>query len=223
MRTHGSKGFTLVELAVVLVIVGVLVTVVLIGRQLMDGARIRAIITEQEKYQPAIKAFLEKYREFPGDLSDAQSYWGSAVNGDGDEMVEWSTDESVQAWYQLEQANILTQGGMSGTATSHTAVVGTNVPRSALADNAGWYMDYTAGFGNHFGLGAQDTSGINDVAALSGIIAKDIDKKLDDSKANTGRVRGASGADCHSSGAYTLSGSSAGVAACTMQFLFVTE
>lgn len=223
MRKHTTKGFTLVELSIVLVIVGLLVTIILVSRNLMESARIRAVITEQEKYQPAIKAFLEKYRELPGDLSDAASYWGSAVNGDGDEHVEWSADEGVQAWYQLEQAAILTQGGMSGTATAQTAVVGTNVPRSALADNAGWYIDYTSGIGNHFGLGAQDASGINDVSVISGIMAKSVDEKLDDGTATTGRVRGSSGGDCHSSGAYILSGASAGVRACTMQFKFITE
>jgi prepilin-type N-terminal cleavage/methylation domain-containing protein len=78
------KGFTLVELAIVLVIIGLIVGGVLTGQDLMKGAGVRATIDQLGKYHTATAVFHDKYKSLPGDLGirDAQRF-GFEVAGRG--------------------------------------------------------------------------------------------------------------------------------------------
>lgn len=68
-------GFTLVELAVVLVVIGLLVGAVTVGKQLLDNAGRQAVIADIERYKNAIVLFKEKYKYLPGDFPYAEDYW----------------------------------------------------------------------------------------------------------------------------------------------------
>jgi len=59
------SGFTLIELSIVLVIIGLIVGGVLVGRDLISAASVRAQITQIEKYQQAVNAFRDKYGGVP--------------------------------------------------------------------------------------------------------------------------------------------------------------
>jgi len=90
-----TKGFTLIELSIVLVIVGLIAGGVLVGRDLIKSAEIRAQVSQIEQYNTAVRTFQLKYGGFPGDLSaDKVSAFGFTVvptrngtmgegNGDG--------------------------------------------------------------------------------------------------------------------------------------------
>lgn len=83
--TAKRHGFTLVELSVVLVIIGLIIGAVLLGRDLIKAAEIRAAISELANIQTALVMFEDKYKALPGDMSDATAYWpGVTSNGDGD-------------------------------------------------------------------------------------------------------------------------------------------
>lgn len=70
----GAKnGFTLIELSIVLVIIGLLVGGVLVGQDLIKAAEVRATITQIEKFNTAVNTFLGKYGELPGDMSAASA------------------------------------------------------------------------------------------------------------------------------------------------------
>lgn len=214
------RGFTLVELAIVLVMGALIVSGVLIGRDMVKNSRVVQLIKEQETWQSAITGFRERYEDLPGDMIDAESYWsGATANGNGNRQIVWAGGEGPQAWYQLEQAGYIPPLGMTGTATSDLAVVGTNVPRSDYRDGAGWYIhyDFSVG-GNHLGLGMGDASGLNDTAVIAATQAHRVDKKIDDGDPSNGHVRGAGGGSCISSGAYVLSGAGEDYV-CTMTFV----
>jgi prepilin-type N-terminal cleavage/methylation domain-containing protein len=78
------SAFTLVELSIVLVILGLLVGGVLAGQSLIRAAELRAVATEYRNYQTAFSAFKDKYFAFPGDMNNAVKFWGAAAGGTAD-------------------------------------------------------------------------------------------------------------------------------------------
>ena len=84
-----TEGFTLVELSIVLVIIGLIVGGVLVGQDLIAAARIRSQLSQIDKYNIAVNTFRLKYNVLPGDmLPDQASAFGffhrSGVHNDGD-------------------------------------------------------------------------------------------------------------------------------------------
>jgi len=96
MRSINPRSaFTLVELAIVLVIIGLIVGGVLVGQDLIQAARLRGIITEFEQYKTSVFVFKNKYDGYPGDLiRNKASQYGflnrisTDARGDGDGMIE---------------------------------------------------------------------------------------------------------------------------------------
>jgi len=90
-------GFTLIELSIVLVIIGLLVSGVLVGRDLIAAAELRSQISQIEGYNTAVRTFQLKYGGLPGDLSadkvDAFGFTatpyrnGTKGEGDGDGII----------------------------------------------------------------------------------------------------------------------------------------
>ena len=68
---YDKKGFTLIELSIVLVIIGLIAGGVLIGRDLINAAAIRAQISQIEKIQTAVNTFRGKFNALPGDMGTA--------------------------------------------------------------------------------------------------------------------------------------------------------
>lgn len=81
-----SKGFTLVELSIVLVILGLLVGGVLSGQSLIRAAELRSVTSQMDGYRVAINSFRDKYFALPGDMNNATRFWTSA-GGDGSNMT----------------------------------------------------------------------------------------------------------------------------------------
>lgn len=110
-----NKAFTLVELAIVIVIIGLLVGGVLQGQELIKQARLRDGIKKMYSVHSAYNTFRAKYNAIPGDFNRAVTMIGGAdtANGNGNNKVEWNTVEvpvtidNVQFWHHLQQAKIL--------------------------------------------------------------------------------------------------------------------
>ncbi len=68
MGTH-SKGFTLIEIAIVLVLIGLLLGGVLKGQELITSARVRNLISQQDGIKAAFFGFQDRYRALPGDYA----------------------------------------------------------------------------------------------------------------------------------------------------------
>jgi prepilin-type N-terminal cleavage/methylation domain-containing protein len=86
------SGFTLIELSIVLVIIGLIVGGILVGRDMVRSAEIRADVGEAEKINSAINAFKLKYNCLPGDCANATALFGIGPyghinNGDGNGLI----------------------------------------------------------------------------------------------------------------------------------------
>lgn len=78
VQNSKENGFTLVEMAIVLVVIGLLVGGILTARNLIRAAELNSLIFQVQKMQMAIKLFKERFKYMPGDLPMATKYWGAA-------------------------------------------------------------------------------------------------------------------------------------------------
>ncbi len=98
--SKNSNGFTLIELSIILVIIGLLVGGVLIGKDLMRAAELRALLSQKDKYVSAMNIFKQKYNAIPGDMpltmaaqfgmfTFDSSAWGAGTSyGNGDGQID---------------------------------------------------------------------------------------------------------------------------------------
>jgi hypothetical protein len=157
-------GFTLAELSLVLVIIGLIIGGIVVGRDLIDAAAIRAQITQIEKFNSAVNTFRGKYGYLPGDIPDpyASQYGfttrstyagmgdgngiiqGQAACQDGSEVIgSGNTGEVVIFWSDLTYANGMNINLIDGSYYVNNV---TNCPNPV------------SGFGN---LGTSDPNVIN--------------------------------------------------------------
>lgn len=158
-----KRGFTLVEISIVLVIIGLITAGILVGRTMLRSSEITSLITDSQRYINAVQSFQQKYGSLPGDMSNATSYWsnsgGSGVytttcyntgtptsvatcNGNGDGQINSTgsyANETLLAWKHMANGSFI-QGAFSGN-TSGQNVVGTNVPSSRV-NNTGFSLAY---------------------------------------------------------------------------------
>lgn len=122
-QRYNRHGFTLIELSIVLVIIGLIVGGVLVGRDLINAAAGRAQISQIQKYHQAVNTFRAKYGYLPGDMPTPQrnsfgmavdaSFYPGAPNGDGivgsGEMQTVYGGEYIQFWNDLATAGLVSR------------------------------------------------------------------------------------------------------------------
>lgn len=171
------RGFSLVELSIVLVILGLLTGGILSGQSLIRAAEIRSLATQYGQHVAAIHSFSDKYMALPGDMREATRFWGKdntncpghtgttaadgVCNGDGNGSVLLvtggagsTTQEAFQFWRHLAKAGLVegSYTGIAGAARSSESVFGVNVPHARIS-NAGWGVrDYGSTAAAHFAL-----------------------------------------------------------------------
>lgn len=206
-------GFSLVEVSIVLVVIGLLVGAVLAGQSLIHTAKLRNVVEDVTRFRQAITFFREQYAEYPGDMPIATQNWGAAdggdgagadcrntisttkttCNGDGDGKIETadaSSNEALRLWQHLVNAGLLENQFTGAFNASGNLEAGTNVPDARI--NGGVYEVYhqSSLFGRtgHLVKFAAISGNTADDAVISANDAFGMDEKYDDSKADSGAI-----------------------------------
>lgn len=116
-----KHGFTLVELSIVLVIIGLLVGGVTAGSSLIRSTELKSFADDVVEYELATAAFKLKYNALPGDINKASRYWpaecldngSNTCNGDGDGFIEATGNETGRYWQHLKLGEMINGKGAS--------------------------------------------------------------------------------------------------------------
>lgn len=191
MNRRHNQGFTLIEIAIVLVIIGLLLGGILKGQELIISARVRNLIAQQDGVKAAFFGFQDRFRAFPGDYTaattnivgvSAASVCGGPVvgNGNGNGRIETTNSENVLAWEHLSKAGFIT-----GTYTCLAA----EGPTTSPVNPYGVYMQVV--FDGIYGAGDTTTPSplrhnIKSGSQVPVEIIAEMDRKIDDGAPNTG-------------------------------------
>ena len=113
-----QAGFSLVELAIVLLIIGLIIGGILKGQELLESARLKSILTQVNDYRVQTSIFLEKYGQLPGDFNKADAYLKTGLkDGDGNGIIKGDglNDETLNFWSHLAAAQLIPEPGKPET------------------------------------------------------------------------------------------------------------
>lgn len=211
MNQKNASGFTLVELAIVLMIIGLLIGGILRGQELMNNARLQNVVKQVTSYNGALYTFLDSYAMKPGDMATASARLpgcqsGNANNcrdGDGNGILGTPTQiwnggqqavatENTQFWKHLAMAHLIT--GVNPAAAQPEW--GKSHPASAIpggfsvitSEGAGVASVYTGAMILRM-HGSLTDPNIETTPLLSPNQAGYIDRKMDDGIPQTGDVQ----------------------------------
>lgn len=212
-----QKGFTLVEMSIVLVIIGLIVGGILAGRDMIRNSVLKSIITETTSYKAAMNSFFNKYQYLPGDWPQATTRWPFASvwpgyytgDGNGDGVISQpcgNCSEGLWAWQQLMSEGLIS-GRYSGRQQSGNARLGRNIPDAPMKGTGytieNWLRGKSAIVVSSTNGAAFNGSGRVNAAEVWGI-----DVKVDDGNAASGKVEARRGngfsTGCIAGGEYDL-------------------
>ena len=236
-KTH---GFTLIEMAIVIVIIGLVMGMVTASRSYIRHAELNTIMNESKYYITQFNQFQTLYGAVPGDISRAAEIWpknsngATTHNGNGDGIINADSAEVFYAFEHLADAGLI-QGTYTGLGTggvgNYDAKIGTNVPTGdvagitylfnhpTLADGAiigdSFYQDGIYGHVLRVAAHPNTATSLPATAFLTPKEAYEVDGKFDDGNPTAGWITVPKGlTTCFSGSAYDTGATNGGSTNC---------
>lgn len=164
-----QTGFTLVEVAIVMVIIGLLIGGVLKGQAMIQNAKVKGIVKQADELRAAVMAFYDKYGVYPGDESKDAVPPGTDWEGDGDGQIE-NSQEQYEVYRDLQLTGLIS-GSYNGTSDLPNHAFGDTVTLYWVNPPGGGYTGHNFRFDN-----------------MPAEACLEIDSKYDDGVYNTGSI-----------------------------------
>jgi prepilin-type N-terminal cleavage/methylation domain-containing protein len=185
--TNKQSGFTLVEIAIVLVIIGLLLGGILKGQELVQNARVRNVADQQSSIKAAYYAFQDRYRALPGDYKDASKNIPNVTKDPakpellGNGKIE--ADERAFAWWHLTGAGFLSCSECAKGVAAGDAPSASNSPTNAYGGFL--YIEFDKTYEGN----SSETNNLKSGAQLPSNVLSEVDRKIDDGNPATGAFR----------------------------------
>ncbi len=204
------NAFSLVELSIVLVILGLLVGGVLSGQALIHAAQLRTVAAQRDEFSTAIHTFKDKYFYLPGDLPNAGTFWGllnpapggcgatyasppKTCNGNGNGVID-SAFGIVE--YEFFFQHLVNAGLIPYNINGGFAMDSSNYAKMKYSNNAVWYVNSVNIYFNgiipanstNYSFGGNYINSIYTPAVFTTEDAWNVDTKMDDGLPGTGNV-----------------------------------
>jgi prepilin-type N-terminal cleavage/methylation domain-containing protein len=195
-----QKGFTLVELSIVLVIIGLLIGGILAAQSMISTTKIQAFTRQLGQFDAAVATFKDRYKFLPGDSDKLTTITRTnATKNNG--IIEAETTNSIDGeqaifWAELGTTGLKNEKGATFDATWSSGPTNTNSPKAKAGKNT-FVVPLGSANGNFYAVGAPDAMTGAAFKMKEGFDAQDalaIDMKSDDGSATAGNVRGVVGA-----------------------------
>lgn len=192
-----TYGFTLVELAIVLVIVGLISGGVIAGSSMIRNAEVQSIGADLKDMEDAVQNFKDHYRALPGDFPTATMQWGAVTeDGNDDGMINDPViDEALRAWQHLSLAEMVKGSYTGATSPSGHILAGLNVPESKV-DMGGYVFNTLADAmlggapaGTSITVARLADTALTYIPLLTPAEAFNLDRKFDDGQPGSGIIK----------------------------------
>ena len=189
---RNQSGFTLVEIAIVLVIIGLLLGGILKGQELVQNARVRNLADQQNAVAAAYFAFQDRYRALPGDYAAARANIPNVIadpqptTGQGNSQI--TGEERVFAWHHLTNAGFIACPVCSANPAATAATPGAN-NSPVNAYNGFMLLEYANNYAVVLPAVAANVNHLKSGLQVPSNIMAEVDRKLDDGSPATGHFR----------------------------------
>jgi prepilin-type N-terminal cleavage/methylation domain-containing protein len=172
-----NKGFSLIEVAIAVVVIGLIAGFALKGKELINSVKLRSVADQVNTFKIAIQTFTDKYGALPGDFTAAREMISDSLqNGSGNGVVS-SVEDAKRFWQHLIASNLISTELINGYPTS----------------KLGGYYTVSSNIADHPGIWIVLCKGTTDNQNFSGILSPEdayvIDKNNDNGDPENGEIQ----------------------------------